>query len=161
MPDLERLRNKPNFIAQAYDPLEETPEFGAARINSFGLAGNLLIRQDLSLATRYHRNESRNLGTTYPDLQLPWLPKHLANVTVNWLPAARWHLAFKSTYRSRRYQDEANTEALAAGWIFGVHAYWESPDKRLYTEALIDNIKGRNGVSAKPSIYGMRLGYRF
>ena len=66
-----------------------------------------------------------------------------------------------STYRSHRYQDEANTEGLAAGWLFGVHAYWESPDKRLYTEALIDNIKGRQGVSAKPSIYGMRLGYRF
>lgn len=161
VPDLERLRNKPNFIAQAYDPLEETPEFGAARINAFGVAGNVLVRQDLSLATRYHRNDSRNLGTTHAGLQAPWLPKHLVNLTVNWLPAARWHLAFKSTYRSHRYQDEANTEALAAGWIFGVHAFWESPDKRLYTEALIDNIKGRKGVSAKPSIYGMRLGYRF
>jgi Flp pilus assembly protein TadD len=161
VPDLERLRNKPNFIAQAYDPLEDTPEFGAARINAFGVAGNVLLRQDLSLATRYHRNDSRNLGNAYAGLQVPWLPKHLVNVTINWLPAARWHLAFKSTYRGRRYQDEANTEALAAGWLFGLHAYWESPDKRLYTEALIDNIKGRKGVSAKPSIYGMRLGYRF
>jgi hypothetical protein len=161
VPDLERLRNKPNFIAQAYDPLEETPEFGMARINAFGLAGNFLLRDDLSLATRYHRNDSRNLGNAHAGLQVPWLPRHLLNATINWLPAARWQLAFKSTYRSSRYQDEANTEALAAGWLFGLHAYRESQDKRLYTEALIDNIKGRKGVSAKPAIYGIRLGYRF
>jgi hypothetical protein len=84
------------------------------------------------------------------------------NLALNWQPYQRVVIGPSATYRSARFRDEENTERLAAGWSFGIAAYWESEDKRLSIGAVIDQIHS----DKKSSIYRhptgqLQAAYRF
>jgi tetratricopeptide (TPR) repeat protein len=160
--DLERLRNRNRLSAQALDFLEQTPEFGEAKVNTFGVAVNRVLADNLSGAARYQHNQSRNTGAGFEGNTVPWLAKNVANVGLTWLPVARWQLGAQATYRSSRYQDEANTQLLKAGWNLGLRSYWESVDKRLSVEAIVENLHAdkQAAVAHSPTV-GVQMLYRF
>jgi tetratricopeptide (TPR) repeat protein len=160
--DLERLRNRNRLTTQSLDFLEATPEFGEAKVDTLGLAANRVLADNLSGSVRYQYNRSHNTATAFSGNTVPWLPKHLANAGLTWLPAARWQLSASATYRSSRFQDEANTQPLAGGWNFGLRSYWESVDKRHSVEAILENLHGnkQSAVTRSP-IFGAQYLYRF
>ena len=160
--DLERLRNRNRLTTQSLDFLEATPEFGEAKVDTLGLAANRLLADNLSGTVRYKYNHSRKTATAFSGNAVPWQPKHLANAGLTWLPVARWQLSASATYRSSRFQDEANTQQLAGGWNFGLRSYWESVDKRHSVEAILENLHGnkQSAVTRSP-IFGAQYLYRF
>lgn len=160
--DLERLRNRSRLSPQALDFWEATPVFGAADVDTAGFALNRLLSHNLSGNLRYHYNRSRNTGAGFEGNQVPWLPRHLASVGANWLPAARWQLGASLTYRGQRYSDEANAQRLNGGWNLGLRSYWESLDKRLSVEVIVENLHADKGAAPIHSaVVGTQVLYRF
>ena len=160
--DLERLRNRSRLSQQATDLWEATPEFGEASVKTFGFSMNRLIAERLSGALRYRYNRSRNTGDGFEGNRVPWLPRHLFSAQANWLPAARWQLGVTATYRSMRYTDEANAEALDAGWNLGLRSYWESADKRVSVEVILENLHAdKTSAPVHSPVLGAQLQYRF
>lgn len=160
--DLERLRNRNRLSSQALDFLEQTPEFGQAKVDTFGVAINRVLADNLSATGRYQHNNSRNTGAGFEGNAVPWLAKHVANVGLTWLPAARWQLGAQATYRSRRFQDEANTQQLNGGWNLGLRSYWESVDKKYSVEAILENLHGdKQSAATHAPIVGIQALYRF
>jgi len=160
--DLERLRNRSRLSQQALDLWEATPEFGAADVNTLGFAVNRLLSNQLSGSLRYQYNHSRNTGTGFEGNSVPWLPRHLLSAGANWLPVARWQLGMTVTYRNLRYSDEANSLPLNEGWNVGLRSYWESPDKRLSVEAIVENLHSdKNSAPIHSPVLGAQFLYRF
>lgn len=160
--DLQRLRNITQQSLAAQDIWEDTPEFGSADVNSAGLAINRLFSDTLSSSLRYDNNHSRNTGSGFQGNQVPWLSRHIFNLGANWIPTVRWQLGVISTYRSSRYQDEANTKPLSAGWNFGLRGGWESIDKSWSFEMLANNLhSNKNSASAHSASLTARMLYRF
>ena len=160
--DLERLRNRSRLSLQASDLWEATPVFGAADIRSLGLAANTLWSPRLAATLRYQYNASHNIGEGFDGLQVPLLPRHLLSAGANWLPAARWQLGLNATYRSLRYTDEANSQRLDAGWNLGWRSYWESVDKRLSFEAILENLHAnKRAATMHAPVLGAQLQYRY
>ncbi len=159
---LESVRPRGAVFGQAFDELEETPEFGRGKVSSMGVAGNWLLASNLSLSARYHYATSQNTGADFLGLKIPYIPRHLANALVYWQPANRWQLIAGATYRSSRFVDEANLQRLAAGWNYGVAANWESADKRLNVQAALLNIRANKQSSADlRTVLSMTGIYRF
>lgn len=160
--DLERLRNRSRLSQQALDLWEATPEFGAADVNTLGFAVNRLFSDRLSGALRYQYNRSRNTGMGFEGNSVPWLPRHLLSAGANWLPVARWQLGMTVTYRSLRYSDEANSLPVNAGWNLGLRSYWESPDKHLSVEVIVENLHSdKNSAPLHSPVLGAQFLYRF
>ena len=145
---LESVRPRGAVFGQAFDELEETPQFGKGKVSSMGMAGNWLLASDVSVSARYHYATSQNTGADFLGLKVPYIPRHLANALVYWQPTNRWQLIARATYRSSRFTDEANLLRLAAGWNYGVAANWESSDKRLNVQAALLNIRANKQASA-------------
>ncbi|MBI1907410.1 MAG: TonB-dependent receptor [Rhodocyclales bacterium] len=145
---LDALRNRQRLTTQAIDFWETTPSFGEGRIQTLGLAINRVLHRNLSGAARLQLNHGRNTTSTYRDNRIPYLPNTLLNLQLTWLAAPRWQLRAGTTYRSRRYIDEANTVELRNGWGFGIGSYWESADKRWSAEAVIENLYADKRASA-------------
>jgi hypothetical protein len=137
---LERLRNRRRVFGVRQDYLEDTPVFGRGRIRQLGLAANRLVSREITLAGRYVYSDTENTATAFAGRAVPFHPRHYASAALNWQPYPRWVVGPLLTYRSSRYQDEANLEPLSAGWSAGIHAYWESLDKRWSLGAVIDQL---------------------
>lgn len=160
--DLQRLRNVTQQSLAAQDIWEATPGFGSATVDSAGMAINRLFSDTFSGSLRYDNNHSRNTGPGLQGKQVPWLSRHILNLGANWMPAARWQLGAISTYRSSRYQDEANTKPLAAGWNFGLRSGWESIDKSWAFEAIANNLHAnKKSASAHSASLTAQMLYRF
>jgi len=160
--DLERLRNRNRLSPMALDFWEATPVFGSADVDTAGFAVNRLLSHTLSGNLRYHYNHSRNTGAGFEGNQVPWLPRHMASVGANWLPAARWQLGTSLTYRSQRYADEANTQRYSGGWNLGLRSYWESLDKRLSVEFIVENLHAdKRAAPVHSAVVGTQVMYRF
>jgi len=160
--DLERLRNRSRLSQQALDLWEATPEFGSADVNTLGFAVNRLLSDRLSGTLRYQHNRSRNTGMGFEGNSVPWLPRHLLSAGANWLPVAGWQLGMTVTYRSLRYSDQANSLPLNAGWNVGMRSYWESADKRLSAEVIVENLHAdKNSAPIHSPVLGAQLLYRF
>lgn len=160
--DLERLRNRNRLSPLALDFWEATPVFGSADVDTAGFAVNRLLSNTLSGNLRYHYNHGRNTGAGFEGNQVPWLPRHLASVGANWLPAARWQLGASLTYRSQRFSDEANTQRYNGGWNLGLRSYWESVDKRLSVEFIVENLHAdKRAAPVHSAVVGTQVLYRF
>lgn len=160
--DLERLRNRSRLSQQALDLWEATPVFGAADVETLGIGVNRLFSSQLSGNLRYQNNTSRNTGAGFEGNMVPWLPRHLFSAGANWLPVARWQLGMTVTYRSLRYADEANSRQLTAGWNVGLRSYWESTDKRLSAEVIVENLHAdKNSAPIHSPVLGAQVQYRF
>jgi hypothetical protein len=160
--DLERLRNRNRLTLWTVDLLEQDPMFQAGRVTAGGLAANLRVSNTFSLAARYQHQQTRNTSDANAGKRLPWLPQQLGMVEANWLPGSRLQLGAQWVYRSERFTDEMNLHALKAGWGAGLHAYWESSDKRLSIEAVADNLYHDKDVAAvRPAMVGLQALYRF
>lgn len=138
--DLERLRSRRRVYGVRQEFLEETPDFGGGRIRQAGIAVNRLVSRETTVAGRYVYSDTENDTPGFTGLDVPFHPRHYANVGINWQPRPRWVMGPMLTWRSSRWQDEANTERLDSGVAAGFHAYWESPDKRWSAAFVIDNI---------------------
>lgn len=159
---LERLRNRNRLSPLALDLLEAEPEFGEARVETAGIAVNRLFSSRLSGSMRYQYNHGRNTGEGFEGNLVPWLPQHVFNAGLNWLPAPRWQLGVNSTYRSARFADEENTLQLTAGWNFGLRSYWESMDKHWSAEVIVENLHAdKNASPVHSAILAAQVLYRF
>lgn len=159
--DLDRLRNRQRLTSQALDLWEATPVFGSGRAQTLGVSYNQLFSEQLSGAARWQRNQGRNTSEEYAGRELPWLPRQLFNVQLNWLAMPRWQLRSTATYRSARYTDENNDVRLQGGWGFGLGSYWESADKRWSVEAALENLYARKQAAAGRSpIAGVQILFR-
>jgi len=161
VPALKRLLNKGVSINDAFDDLEALPSFGSGRIQSLGVAANQLLAADWSLGLRYLNRDGENKGQLYSGNAVPWVPRHVANASLHWLPVPHLQVAVKATWRSQRFADEANTKSLDPGWALGLHSYMETVDKRGYFEVWLENLHADKVSSANPSMAGLRVGYRF
>jgi len=156
------LRNRKRVYGLRQDYLEDTPKFGAGEIESYGLALNRLVSRDLTLAARYVYTDTRNTTATFRDRAIPYHPAHYVNLAASWQWAPRWIVGPVATWRSSRFRDEANTEPLSAGWAFGLHAYWESYDKRWSVGALVDHIHSDKQSSIyRHPVFLLQSAYRF
>jgi tetratricopeptide (TPR) repeat protein len=137
---LERLRNRKRVYGARQDYLEDTPDFGRGRIAQAGLSMNRLLSRNYTVAARYVFASTENTTADFGGRDVPFHPRHYLNTALNWQPYARWVVGPTATYRSSRYADEANTALLAAGWSFGLNAYWESEDKRWSVAGVLDQL---------------------
>jgi hypothetical protein len=138
--DLERIRNRRRVYGVRAEFLEDTPDFGAGEVRQVGFAANRLMARDWTATARYIYSDTEVTTAGFEGRLVPFHPRHYANVGINWQPYARWVIGPMLTYRSTRYQDEANLERLHHGVAAGFHAYYESPDKRWSVAAVIDQI---------------------
>lgn len=160
--DLEKLRTRKRVYAVDQEYLEDKPKFGQGRIRQLGLAGNRLVSREITLAGRYVYADTENTGIAFPGRAVPFHPQHYASAALNWQPYARWVIGPLLTYRSSRYQDEANLEPLSAGWSAGFHAYWESADKRWSLAGVIDQLHSDKQSSIyRHSTVQVQGAYRF
>jgi hypothetical protein len=102
------------------------------------------MARDWTLVGRYMYSDTEVTTAGFEGRLVPFHPRHYANVGINWQPYARWVIGPMLTYRSTRYQDEANLERLRHGAALGFHAYWESADKRWSGALVIDQITTNN-----------------
>lgn len=160
--DLKRLRNVTQLSLAPQDIWETTPEFGSAAVDSAGVAINRLFSGTLSGSLHYDNNHGRNTGLGFQGNRVPWLSRHVVSLGANWMPTARWQVNAISTYRSRRYQDEACTRLLSSGWNFGLRGGWESIDKSWAFEMLANNLHSskKSAPNHSPSFTAQML-FRF
>lgn len=147
--ELDSLRARKPIFGEAFDDLEETPSFQQGRVSSVGIAGNWLLSPAWTLATRYTLTSSNNTGAAFNGNQVPYMPRHFANIALYWQARGSWLIGLSSTYRSSRFSDEANAVALDAGWVFGISSFWETDDKRWSIEAGLNNLHANKRAAAE------------
>jgi tetratricopeptide (TPR) repeat protein len=160
--ELAALRARKPVFDEAFDELEKTPVFGQGSVSSAGAAINWLMSDDVSLAARYTNSSSRNTGSALAGRKVPLIPRHFLNLSAFWQVGGRWLLSGVANYRSQRYMNEANTQALNAGWNFGLRSYWESDDKRWSVEAAATNLHAdKNSAVERNAQLNLNSTYRF
>ena len=147
--ELDALRARKPVFGKAFDDLEKTPSFQQGRVSSVGLAGNWLLSPALTVAARYTLADSRNTSTAFNGNEVPFIPRHFANVATFWQVSGSWLVGLSGSYRSSRFSDEANAVALDAGWVFGISSFWETDDKRWSIEAALTNLHANKNAAAE------------
>ena len=147
--ELDSLRARKPVFGEPFDDLEKTPSFGQGRVSSLGVAGNWLISPALTLAARYTLASSDNASAAFAGKDVPYIPRHFANVAGFWQVSGSWLVGLSGSYRSSRFADEANTVALDAGWVFGISSFWETDDKRWSIEAGLANLHANKNAAAE------------
>ncbi len=157
---LASLRNRREvFTAQA--DVETIPVFQEGQVNTFGISGNILVSNRQSIAMRYLRRPNRQTGAN-SGLSIPYLPDHMLYAASHWTLPERWLLATTATYRSTRFTDDLNSQRIAAGWNFGVTAYWESADKKSSVQGILDNLlSNKKAATDNKAHLIMRYTYKF
>jgi hypothetical protein len=159
---LERLRNRRRVYGVRQEFLEDTPDFLRGRVNQFGLAANRLVSRAWTVAGRYVHSDTEVTTAGLEGRAVPFHPRHYVNLALYWQPRARWVVGPMATWRSSRFRDEANAESLSAGWSAGLHAYWESGDKRWSLAAMIDQITSdRSSSLYRNPVAQAQAAYRF
>ena len=129
-------------------------------LDQFAVNHRLTTRQTLSL--RYVHRDSRQSGGATDGLAVPYMPKHYMLAGSQWALPGRWLLGVNAAYRSIRFRDDANQDAAQHGWSYGLTAYWETEDKRLSFQAILDNLLSRSNAGDRPDAHAvLRVGYRF
>ena len=159
---LERLRSRQRVYGARFDFLEDAPDFGRGRVRQIGLAANRLMAREWTLVGRYVYSDTEVTTPGFEGREVPFHPRHYVNAGINWQPYARWIIGPMLTFRSTRYQDEANLERLSKGFSAGFHAYWESANKRWSAAALLDHLT-TNGDSSlyRNPVVQFQGAYRF
>ncbi len=157
---LENLRNRPDVFSAKSD-LEETPQFAEGRSNSVGVSYNRLLSRTHAMALRYLWRNAHQTGAN-DGLKIPFMPRHFVQLDSQWSIPGRWLLGASGTYRSARFRDDVNLDAIRAGWSFGVTAYWESQDKHSTVHVILDNLLSDKAAGNKPDAHLLvRYAYRF
>ena len=158
---LQSLRNRQDVFTPKSD-LERTPVFGTGAMRTLGFAINHRLSSIQTLSLRYLNRESRQGGGANDGLAIPYIPKHYLLVGSQWSLPGRWLLGANAAYRSVRFRDDTNQNAIQHGWSYGLTAYWESEDKRVSVQAILDNLLSRTNAGDLPDAHAvLRFGYRF
>lgn len=157
---LDSLKNRRPVFAPVVD-LEETPEFERGRAVTVGVTGNFLPTSHQSVAVRYLYRESRQ-ERSENRLRIPYMPRHMLRIGSQWSLPGKLAIGLHATFRSQRFRDRDNREALMAGWSLGANGYWESTDKRNGIQWVIDHLvrNARMAVQEKPT-FSFRYTCRF
>jgi Flp pilus assembly protein TadD len=142
--NLDRLRQHsvPNLAAE--DQLEASPVFSRGTVRSGGLALNHVLSRQAAGYIGYTHTQSGNRGLAFNGNDLPYLPLHRATLGVTWFNDQRLLVSAQAIWRSRRFADEANLLALAAGWDMTLRMHWESIDKRWALDGYAGNLLKRD-----------------
>ena len=90
------------------------------------------------------------------------MPKHYLLAGSQWSLPGRWLLGANAAYRSIRFRDDINQDAAQHGWSYGLTVYWETADKRVSLQAILDNLLSRSNAGDRSDAHAVvRLGYRF
>jgi tetratricopeptide (TPR) repeat protein len=155
--NLERLRNRALAAPAKPDLLEEIPVYaeGIARRASLAMEG--LVTRSLGVSAHYTYTDSENTAALHSGLRIPYLPRHQAHLGLAWAPGWRTFVTAQAVYRSRRFADEANLQALRSGWDVQANAFVETGDKRWALEAYAANLLKKDASD----VFGIVLSYRF
>ena len=157
---LESLRNRPDVFSAKSD-LEDTPLFQEGRSSTFGFAYNRLLSRTHAIAARYLYRSAHQTGVN-DGLKIPYIPRHFVQLDSQWSIPGRWLLGASASYRTKRFRDDTNLDAIRAGWSFGFTAYWESADKHHSVHGILDNLLSDRAAGNKPDAHLLlRYAYRF
>jgi hypothetical protein len=158
--ELESLRQRRQVFTAAAD-IEQTPQFPRGKVDTLGLAGNVIVSSRQTLALRYLRRDNEQTGAG-AGRAIPFLPRDMLRAASHWTLPDRWLFSANATWRSRRFRDEQNLQPLNAGWAFGFTVYWESADKRSSIQGILDNLLSDKGAGVdNKSHLTLRYSYRF
>jgi hypothetical protein len=153
----ERLRNR--ILAQPPKPdlLENTPEYGEGTATRASVAFERLITQKVTARAYYTYSDSENTASAFSGLKIPYLPRHQASFGASWAPG--WHAFLNGfmVYRTQRFADEPNTQALPSGWDLQLDAFIETSDKHWSLELSAANLLKKGGSDT----FGVIATYRF
>ncbi|NCS65623.1 MAG: hypothetical protein COS39_01320 [Hydrogenophilales bacterium CG03_land_8_20_14_0_80_62_28] len=133
----------------------DTPDYAGGTIQSAGIAVNRMLNSEWAAIARYIYTDSHN--STDTALAIPYLPRHTVAVGATWVNPNGWYVAGLLTHRSRRYQGEANTLPLNAGFGGALDIFRESRDKHWLARFSSNDMFDRNRATQ----YTMELNYRF
>lgn len=143
---LDRLRQAERALnLGGLEALEDRPVFVKGRIEQIGISWNGLLRRDLAAQAGAILARGENTSRWFDGLKLPYLPERRAGAGLTWTVAPTWRVQAQAVWRSTRYADEANANAIRAGWDGTLKATWLAPDRRLNIEAFAANL-GRKDV---------------
>lgn len=157
--NLARLRNRVVTPPAFTDAFEDVPIFAEARVRRAHASFEAILTRTLAARLHYTRADSFD---TDPDPffngnQVPWLPRHRADVGLVWVPGWHTQVTANATWRSLRYVDEANSTSVPKGWDARVSVFVESADKRWAVEAYAYNLMKKETSDA----YGVVASWRF
>ena len=158
---LQSLRNRQDVFTAKSD-LERTPVFANGSVRTVGMAINHRLNAGQTLSLRYLHRDSRQSGGANDGLAIPYMPKHYLLAGSQWSLPGRWLLGANAAYRSIRFRDDINQDAAQHGWSYGLTVYWETADKRVSLQAILDNLLSRSNAGDRSDAHAvLRLGYRF
>lgn len=138
---LDRLRQSERALNLAgLEALEDRPVFVKGRVEQIGLSANALLRHDLAAQAGLVLAHGENTSSWFKGLDLPYLPRRRAGAGITWTVAPAWRVQAQAVWRSARFADEANANALRAGWDGTLKATWMSPARNLHVEAFAANL---------------------
>jgi len=135
----------------------DAPVFERGKVQAAGGAVNLMLNSNWSLIGRYTYADSRNTGTAYADLALPYLPQHTLALGTTWVRSSGWNLSSLLVHRSDRYRDEANSVLLESGFSGAFDLFWQSADKHWLLRFSADDLFDKN----LDSQYTAEINFRF
>jgi predicted Zn-dependent protease len=138
---LDRLRQSERALNLAgLEALEDRPVFVKGRVEQLGISWNGLLREDLAAQAGAILARGENTSTWFSGLDLPYLPRRRAGAGLTWTVAPAWRIQAQAVWRGERYADEANSNAIRAGWDGTLKATWMSPARHLNVEAFAANL---------------------
>ena len=155
--NLDRLRNR--ILAQPPKPdlLEDTPIFGEGLAQRATVAVERIVTPAIGARAYYTYTGSENTDPAFAGRAIPYLPRHLVNLALTWAPGWRTFVTTQAVYRTRRYADEANVQALASGWDVQLDAFVETEDKHWSVEVSAANLLKKE----TSDVFGIVVSYRF
>lgn len=156
---LNRLTSR-DLGALARDDMLEfnlSPDYEAGRIRTAGATVNHLLNRNWGIFGRYLHTSSENTGTAFAGNKLPYLPRQAVALGATWIDPSGWYFISRLVHRSARFKDEANIQALNAGWNGAFDLYWQPRDKRWLFRVSADDAFDRN----KSTQYTAEITIRF
>ena len=153
----ERLRNR--VLAQPPKPdlLEDTPVYGEGVARRATLAFERIVDPRVTARAYYTYSDTENTDPAFSGRRIPYLPRHQASVGASLAPGHHIFLTAYAVYRTERFADEANTQALPSGWDAQLDVFVETPDKRWSVEATAANLLKKEASDT----FGIIVTYRF
>lgn len=138
---LDRLRQSERALNLAgLEALEDRPVFVKGRVEQLGISWNGLLRADLAAQAGAILARGENTSDWFSGLDLPYLPRRRAGAGLTWTVAPAWRVQAQAVWRGERYADEANSNAIRAGWDGTLKATWMSPARHLHVEGFAANL---------------------
>ncbi len=138
---LDRLRQSERALNLAgLEALEDRPVFVAGRVEQLGISWNGLLRDNLAAQAGAILARGENTSAWFAGLDLPYLPRRRAGAGLTWTVAPTWRIQAQAVWRGERYADEANSNAIRAGWDGTLKATWMSPARHLHIEGFAANL---------------------